>query len=324
MKSNILKKLLCLLVCLCGTVNAQNKFSAIDSKARSVKTFKNAKDLSQKLTSGCKTDLEKTRSIYYWISENIKYDTEEFHKDSINSYYTRLRQILVNVDDNYNKELYNSRIVDTVLKKKKAICDGYARLFKTLCAFVNIKAEIIAGMGKNSTVDIGVYTSDHAWNSVFIKDKWFLLDACWASGTCDSGTTTFTKQRNDFYFLTEPKYFSYSHFPDNKAYFYYPNPISKQQFMWLPVVYPAFFKHGFESFTPLNGLARYRKNGKIPITIAKSAKDNSRKFQSSDSLFFKATETNYLLEQKISDPSKRSFTVYYNSEAILEYKVSTN
>lgn len=300
---------------------SQKKFRAIDLKAKSVKSYRNPEDLSHKLTSGYNSEIEKVHAIFYWITENIRYDTEEFHKDSANSYYTLLKLLLVNTNQEFNKELYNKMIIDTVLAKKSAICDGYARLFRTLCHYSNIKSEIITGMGKNSIQDINNFNSDHAWNSVFIKDKWYLLDACWASGYCDSGTVTFTKNYEDFYLLSNPKHFSYSHFPDSKKYFFYENPISKQQFISTPLVLPNFFKLGFDNFTPLSGVITVKKNDKIQLTIAKLNTEKNQKFMSNSSLYFKKVETKYYFEETINDLSTTSMDIFYDNKAILIYKI---
>lgn len=295
---------------------AQSKYARIDSRASSVKTFKNLGDLSTKLTFGYKTDLEKVRSIFYWITQNILYDRKEYRSDSINSYYTRIRAYLEENKIAYTDSLYNKLVLDTVMRKKAAICDGYARLFKTLCNKSGIKSEMINGMGKNSVNNLNTFVSNHSWNNVLINEKWYLLDACWAT-EFDTLTKKIYPQIDEFYFLSDPKYFSYSHYPDDKKYLYHSNPFTKQQFSSLPLVYSHFFDSGFDNFSPLNGIISKPKNNKITISIGKVFAEKVNEFESQE-LSLKKTEIRYQLEQKI-DSTAESVIIYYRSKGILEY-----
>lgn len=305
-----------------GLLYQQNpNYKPADLKAKSVTTFKSAKDLSVKLTSGLTTDLLKTRAIFFWITENIKYDTKEYHCDSAQSYYTRIRSTL-NIDNQKRYDsAYNARILDTVLKRKAGICDGYARLFKTLCNEANIKSELVVGMGKNKLEAMDTYDSNHAWNCVFIADQWLLVDACWGAGYCDTGITKFTRERDDFYFLTPPKKFAMSHFPDSQGHFHYMGAITKSAFLSLPIVYSDFFKMGFDNFSPLNGLIQAKKNDKVSVNLTRPYEEKTEQFSGSDSLYLKKSEVKFYLEQKIENPDAGEMYIYYNHKAILLYKL---
>lgn len=323
MINKLSKRVIIFVILNTGLLYSQTKYKAIDAKAKAVHAFENAEDLSAKLTKGYKNDLQKARSIFYWITENIRYDTKEYHSDSSTSYYTKIKKRLENKDSGSYNHIYNNSVVDTVLKRKAAICDGYARLFKTLCHFAGVKSEVITGMGKSNLKSMDKYVSNHAWNCVYITDKWLLLDVCWASGVCDTGITEFKKERDEFYFLTEPKYFSYSHYPDFPAHFYYNNPIAKAQFLALPIVYSDFFKLGFDSFSPINGSVVAKKNDKFQITLSKLYPEKTSEFSSTDSLTFKKSEIKYYLEQKINNPASRELIIFYGNNSILNYKLQS-
>lgn len=168
-------------------------FLKIDFYAKSVKVVNEIGKLSNKLTSPYDTDLKKTRSIFRWITENIAYDTQEYHADSAHSIHYQIYNKIS--DDVKNKdEEFNYQLIQYILKNKKAVCEGYSILFKALCDSANIKAEVIVGKSKNSISKVGVPSKeDHAWNAVYIDDKWVLLDVTWASGTCNDSTTKFSK-----------------------------------------------------------------------------------------------------------------------------------
>src|SRR5215216_4450927 len=101
-------------------------FSYVDYKVRSVQAT-SPDSLCYKLTSGYTTDIEKLRSIFRWITENIDYRTKNY------SFYKKGKQHSVTVeleDSVYESKPLNERIAIDVLKKREAVCDGYARLFK--------------------------------------------------------------------------------------------------------------------------------------------------------------------------------------------------
>src|ERR1700755_2306719 len=86
--------------------------------------------LAAQLTSFCTTDAQKVRAIFRWITDNIDYRTAASRME------TR-RKKLVYEEPNDSAELkpLDERVAETVLENKLAVCDGYARLFKTLCTF---------------------------------------------------------------------------------------------------------------------------------------------------------------------------------------------
>lgn len=301
------------------TLSSQDQFKKVAAHSKSVNKFQNIKDLSLKLTSKFSAESDKVKSIFYWITEYIIYDVNEYHADSAHSYYNIIKY--KQEDVSRNDSLYNLRILDTVIRKQAAICDGYARLFKTLCSYSGIKAEMIVGMGKTNIDDIEKYDSNHAWNSVQIDKKWYLLDACWGSGSCDDSVFKFTKKRDEFYFLTEPKSFSYTHFPDDKKHLYYSNAFTKQQFINLPLVYPDFFYAGFDSFTPTFGIIDVKKTGKIQITVSRSDPKINNDFSGSLPVSVKRNEIKHFIESESITTEEKSFTLNYKYKAIIKYKI---
>ncbi len=177
-------------------------FTSIDKRARTIGAT-TLKELVTKLTSPYKTETEKVRSIFRWVTENISYDIYGYQ--NIDSIYTGFWQPDYLKDDSIIKRDYNERIVNKVFKEKKAICDGYSRLFKSLCDEANIKCEIITGIIRWQSDPIGVATKrEHAWNAVLINNDWKLIDATWAIGYANHGVTKFTKLYNDFFFFPNP------------------------------------------------------------------------------------------------------------------------
>lgn len=294
-------------------------FSKIDAYTRQIKTYKDPGDLAHKLVKPYTTELQKVRSIFFWIADNISYDVKEFHACDSGAYKG------FSMDTNEAGTLsgdryYNYQVVQHVLKTKKGICDGYSRLFKTLCDSAGIKSEMVIGMGKNSSSYIGIFDSNHAWNSVMIDKKWYLLDACWASGSCDDSVLVFTKGFDPFYFLTDPKKFSYDHFPDNKSQFYMDRPPTKEQFISYPMVYPKYHEYAFDGFFPSSGLITGKEGEKIKLQLTMK-EDSPIELSGSFNVELKKVEKKLYYEYTIKKPPKNELIVFYNYKAILAYKV---
>lgn len=172
---------------------AQTDFTEIDQHVRltpdSLET--DIALLSQYLVAPAKSDLEKVRSIYRWLIWNISYD----HK----AYRDGNRRI--------------NRSNEDILKRKEAICWGFATLFKAMCEKIGISSEIISGYGRTSSdTKPHLETPNHAWNSVKIEEQWYLLDATWDSGNLGN-KGAFELKYGYNYFLTPPKYFIVNHLP---------------------------------------------------------------------------------------------------------------
>lgn len=168
------------------------------------------KQLARQITKGKKNERQKTKAIFDWIANNIAYDVALSDKISAGKKkYSRLKVPPATTVAQYRKD-YNEALVKLVLKRKKAICDGYSRLFKTLCDYSGIEANIISGVAKGS---LDSKPDSHAWNGVKLGGKWYLLDPTWASGYVNLGDV-FVKKYNDFYYLTDPEKLVVDHLPN--------------------------------------------------------------------------------------------------------------
>lgn len=108
---------------------------------------------AQELAKGKKTDEEKVKAIYDFITSNIAYDYSL--AQSVSSDY------LPNIDK--------------TLTTKKDICYGYSSLFAAMLRSLDIPTKLV--MGDTEYVD--VY---HAWNEVYLNGKWVTIDT-----TVDAG-----------------------------------------------------------------------------------------------------------------------------------------
>jgi Transglutaminase-like superfamily len=140
--------------------------------------------LSKKITNNLSNDSLKVAAIYFWITSNIRYDNRFRNREE--------------GDTTLTQEPYN------VITTKKAICIGYAKLFRELCKMNNIKAYVVEGIVKDKNGYLE--REGHAWNVVQLNENYYLLDATW-------GTGDFTLSQ--YYFLTTPSVFLRNHLPDD-------------------------------------------------------------------------------------------------------------
>lgn len=151
-----------------------------------------------------KNDYYKIMNAHNWIIENLEYNLEE---------------------SNHNANIYGA------LHDNKVVCEGYARLFKSLMDKMNIPCIFVSGVGKN--LENGS-SEDHAWNYVFLKGKWYAVDATWDDPIILGGgfASSDTKYK---YFLKGSDDFFASHteegqLVDNGMKFEYPE-ISKENYV---------------------------------------------------------------------------------------------
>lgn len=244
----------------------QTRLNEIDRKAISFKSEKNIslEQLTVMLTRDLRNDYEKTRVIYRWITNNIVYDCELYHKIKDKRKGKSLK---------FNKKTH----VYKVYKKKKSICGGYANLMKYMCDIAYVKCEIIEGVAKGSAVVIGDRKpGKHAWNAISIDGKWYMCDPTWGSGYTDIKVTTFTKSFRDQYFLVDPKYFILSHYPDNPAWKLTDSKLKFHEFANLPIIAGGFYRNRINNFYPRNGVVKAAVGDTIEFILSSNLENGLR------------------------------------------------
>lgn len=181
-------------------------------------------DLAAYLTVPAKNDVEKVRSIYRWITENIVYDIE-----------------------GYRTGHYGDLSPENVLKSGYSVCSGYTSLFGKLADAAGIEVVEINGWGKGIGYEAGDPINgptNHAWNAVRIGDGWYLIDSTWGAGSSDG--IQFIRQFEEHYFLTPPEQFIFDHLPEDPSWQLLETPLSESQFVNLPYVKSHFFRNGLQ------------------------------------------------------------------------------
>lgn len=205
-----------LFICLSSFISAQNlnlddaqdlldnsKYADIDSYVRScpTATAKDPDQLVSYLEKMADTDLEKARAIYVWLAENISYDAKSI-----------------------NKNKYGDNTALGVLKSRKSVCQGYAKLFELLGKKMGLNIHFVGGYSKNDVLqeswDFDGEEGDHAWNMIKIDDEWRVFDATWGAGIVNDdarGRLVFTKEYSDNWFDLSPYEAIFSHYPEDTS-----------------------------------------------------------------------------------------------------------
>ncbi len=148
-----------LLLALCNAASAKVDTTVGIKAPNSVST--DAKKLAHYLCDTLEGDYMKANAIYNWITHNIKYDVAAFKRGDL-----------------------KRPTIKEVLKKKKALCDGYSDLFTAMCQEIGIRALTLSGYGRDWMFDDSnkLYMPRHAWNAVYMANNWHLVDATWGAG----------------------------------------------------------------------------------------------------------------------------------------------
>ena len=234
-------------------------------------------------------------------------------------------------------------MAETVLQNKSAVCDGYARLFKTLCDYAGLRSAIITGFAKGDLSRQLKFRCNHTWNAVYIDSAWQLLDITWASGYTNYSGDEFTKRFDENYFLAPPENFIRDHFPDDLRWTLMEKPPLPGEFNSGPYKSKSFAKYSISSYTPGNGIIKAAPGDTVEIMLEtfnpqadnKMAADSIPVF---DSSLQGITPSIAFLEPALTTRDKNHIRyafcvensniqwlhVLYNHDAILRYRLIIN
>lgn len=179
------------------------------------------------LTQNATNEVEKTRALFIWIASRIKYDE-----------YAYAKGVPVTKDPLQ------------VLKRKKAVCEGYSELFYTMCRLAHLECETITGYakGRGYTVQSHFKQSNHQWNRVKLNGTWELFDVTWARTKSGLEKNTFSSnsEKAYAYFAIDPKIMVLTHYPLDTDLLYLDTKPTLEDFEAYPYIDISFFFLGFD------------------------------------------------------------------------------
>jgi Transglutaminase-like superfamily len=301
-------------------------FTTIDYRVQFIKTAEPA-ELTKQLTAFCNTDLEKVRAIFKWIADNIEYKTKQLiNRKGI--------PLISEIDDNSPLTSLDERVAEMVLQKGFAVCDGYARLFKTLCGYAGIRSEIITGYGRVSKSPRR-FGNNHTWNAVLIDNKWELLDVTWASGFISWTGDKFIRRFDEEYFLASPAKFILEHYPDDLTWALMEKPPLLSEFRSSPFKQKTFSKYRITTYKPASGIIEVNEGDTLQIELETLNADNDKTigaepfldmnlFSTSSSVLLSptsVTRNRFIYNYNVTSPAIEWLYIQYNNDVIMRYRL---
>lgn len=200
------------------TINlfAQYEETQVDSivlhkvyRARTIKT------LSEEIGEDFLDQNNLIRAIYIFLTSRMKYDLD-FGNESF-----RIRSLAKNKEE-------QNRITDSELERalrlRKGVCWENAYLFKKLCYFQGIDAEVIPGMRKMDDELPPLPKFNHVYNVLELYGEKKFIDCTFPP------PDGYDKSNYDRYYLIEPEEFIYLCFPEDKKKQYLDKPLTYIEF----------------------------------------------------------------------------------------------
>lgn len=181
--------------------------------------------LAEYLTKPAKTDREKARAIFRWLTDRVAYNADDF---------------LAGRPPGDNS-------AGAVLKTRKSVCAGYAALFEALARKAGLEVVTVPGSAKGYGYVAGQAAGEnHAWNAVKVGGRWYGVDSTWGAGHLDPAKG-FVKGLEEEWFLTPPEQLVLSHLPTDPARQFLDRPVDGDTFRRWPKVPTPLFASGFEA-----------------------------------------------------------------------------
>lgn len=132
-----------------------------------------------------------------------------------------------------------------VLRTRKAVCSGFARLFRDAARALGVEAAFVVGRTRAPEGDLA--PTGHAWNAVKLDGAWYLVDVTWDVTRWTSGKT---QPYSTHYFLAPPEVFRVTHLPEQAAWQLTDSPLGLAAFLRQPMCKPTFFANGLRLLAP--------------------------------------------------------------------------
>ncbi|KAF7640349.1 LIM zinc-binding domain-containing protein [Meloidogyne graminicola] len=223
-------------------------------------------DLVRSLTAGARSDVDKARAIYRWITvKNLN---------------------VMTFDSNLDKDTPMG-----LLRGIKYGIESYHVLFKRLCSYAGLHCVVIKGFSKSAGYQPGIPFPDNrfrnTWNAVFLDGSWRFVQCNWGARHLVNakelknggvniedkneieGDANLRYEYDDHYYMTDPEEMIYEFFPDDSQWQLLPRPITLKQFEQLPFVRSLFFRFGLQFTDPrLQAVLKADRSGAVGISLS--------------------------------------------------------
>ena len=176
-----------------------------DCPKRTSISLNNFREHLKKVTNNL-TQEEKAYSIFYWMSQNIKYDAESFFAGVYH----------VEPEESYNNGC--------------TVCSGYSRLFKYFGDYLGLDIICVGGYAKGYGYNPNekISRSNHEWNIIKFNNVYYQIDSTWGAGILDG--REFKQELRESFFCPEPEKLILTHLPEEDKWQLLDSPLSEEEF----------------------------------------------------------------------------------------------
>ena len=185
------------------------------------------------------TDVDLFYLIYKWIATNIRLELKGLNDDPL--------------------VVYNSG---------KGTSKGISSLFKNICNYLRLEADLISGYIRVPSDDLTkedlMTKIDFTWNYILIDGVHYLIDV--SSGAGFFIASEFEPFYTDFFFGTNPEFFIRVHFPKDNKWQLLSEPYSLEKFESQAYLLQFFYLKGFKTISPDTNIISGRGESKLVLT----------------------------------------------------------
>lgn len=217
--------------------------------------------LAAQLMSRTGNQRETVSNIFFWMATRI-----EYYISAPRPWQSRNELHGYQVAEDTGAPLpITERVAIKVLHDRRTHCEGFARLFQSLCMHAGIEAVIVTGYGR--TGRSGRFRSNHAWNAVWLDNRWQLLDVTWAANFTSSGAEA---RAAELYFLADPASFALHHFPDDLRWTLFDSVSMPPELSRAPFRLRSYVKYFISDYRPGSGTLQARLGDTLRFAIRSS------------------------------------------------------
>ncbi|RYG36765.1 MAG: hypothetical protein EOO01_30590 [Chitinophagaceae bacterium] len=183
------------------------------------------------------TAASQVRSLYSWITSNIKYDTDS--------------ALYINWSADYAGK------ISATLRRRKGVCENFASLFADISRRLGIRSYVVHGYPAYADKN---KDNSHGWVAVELDNQWFLCDPTWDAGAA-----------SEKYYMSSPSDFIQTHIPFDPIWQLLERPKNYHY------AGPTFnYRDSIDSYLQLDSLQQYQaterriKNSALQNTMTKN------------------------------------------------------
>lgn len=297
-----------------------------------------AQALAGKINAVCKNDKEKVSAVFRWITANISYQIRPWYNRSPKLKASSKYEVEDPSDTAVLLKPLDERVADLVIRRKEAYCDGYARLFKTLCELNGVPARVVTGYSRAGTRGGKNFRSNHTWNAVYLDSAWHLLDVTWASGFLAYSSNEFVQRVDETYFLTPPKQFINDHYPEDLQWTLLNEPPALSEYNSSPFKQQGYVRLQITGYKPDKGIIEaalgdtiyFELNSTSTMVLEKGDTLETEKldaFQPSEPVWANITPTSvqsgkFIYSYPVQSAAVKFVNLTYGDKVIMRYRLN--